>query len=107
MILELSVHCRDILYSLLAVEKELKSRLEWWKEKQVEIENEFKVVYETQDKVPKGKHKRGKEEVSSHNQALSSYAALLTVEFLVKVGLINFSKKNVIRIYYRPTLHVN
>ena len=91
MILELtcSVHCRGnfILYSLLAVEKELKSRLEWWKEKQVEIENEFKVVYKTQDKVPKGKHKRGKEEVSSHNQALSSYAALLTVEFLVKVGL--------------------
>ena len=89
-----SVHYIDILYSLLhvAVEKELKSRLEWWKEKQIEIENEFKVVYQTQDKVPKDKHKRRKEEVSSHNQALSSYAAMLTVEFLVKVGLINFSK---------------
>lgn len=91
-ILELSVHYRDILYSLIAVEKELKSRLEWWKAKQLEIENEFKVAHQAQDKMPKGKHKRGKEKVSYHNHALSSYAAMLTVQFLVKVGLINSSK---------------
>ena len=54
--------------------------------------------------MPKDKHKRRKEEVSSHNQALSSYAAMLTVEFLVKVGLINFSK-NILVIYYRPSLN--
>ena len=95
------MHYRFILYSILAVEKELMSRQKWWKEKQVEIENEFKVVYQTQHKVPKGKRKRGKEEDSPHNQALSSYAAMLTVEFLVKVGLINFSKI----FYYRPSLH--
>jgi len=36
------------------VKKELNSRIEWWKEKQAEIENEFKVVYKAQDKMPKG-----------------------------------------------------
>lgn len=70
------------------MEKELKSRLEWWKEKQVEIEKEFKVVYKVQDKLPKGKRKKGKEKVSCNNHALSSYAAMLTVEFLVKVGVV-------------------
>jgi len=61
-------------------------------------------VYETQDKGPKDKHKRGKEKAGSHNQALSSYAAMLTVEFLVKVGLTNFLKNiDMLQIYHRPS----
>lgn len=34
------------------MKKELNSRIEWWKE--AEIENEFKFVYKAQDKMPKG-----------------------------------------------------
>ena len=60
----------------------------------MEIEAEFKVVFKAQDKMPKGKHKRGKEKVSYRNHALSTYAAMLTVEFLVKVGLNNYNNSN-------------
>jgi len=76
------VYFTDGVYFVVAVKKELNSRIEWWKEEQAEIENEFKVVYKAQDKMPKGRKVHG----SCPNHDLSSYAGKLRVEFLVKVA---------------------
>ena len=43
----------DGVYFVVAVKKELNSRMEWWKEKQAEIENEFKLCRKLRTKCQK------------------------------------------------------
>lgn len=72
-----------------AVGKELEAKLEFWKQKQVEIETKFKEVYPT-TKSCKGKAKKTKGKGSSANYPLSCYAATLIKEFFIKVSMTTF-----------------
>lgn len=92
-----------MVFIFLAVSKELECKLEFWRGKQLEIEGKFKDVYSTNLKeiATSGKSKTRKtkkkgqtsqeNECSDHaNYNLSSYAASLIKEFLIKVSFLPF-----------------
>jgi len=91
-----------LFFIFLAVSKELESKLEFWRGKQLEIEGKFKDVYSTNKEIAtSGKSKTRKtkkkgqtsqeKECSDHaNYNLSCYAASLIKEFLIKVSFFTF-----------------
>lgn len=69
-----------------AVRKDLEFQMNYWKEKQQEIEGHFKRLYKPMqtNKGQKAKGRKSKK-VDPTNKELSSYAGSLTKEFLLKV----------------------
>ena len=72
------------------VAQEIERQNTFWRKKGKEIEDEFKKLYKPQP-APKLKKKGKKTKQMSHerNEELSSYAAALTKELLIKVSLQN------------------
>ena len=104
------LNCHKLLYFLLfflAVRKELESKLESWRGKQLEIEGKFKDVHsapeetatssesktrktEKKNKKKKGQTSQEKECSDYANYNLRCYAARLSKEFLIKVRFFAF-----------------
>lgn len=83
----------DIIFTIIILtdlSKELEIQMNYWKEKQQEIESRFKNLYKPSQpsKVLKGSKSK---KVDFSNKQLSCYAVSLTKEFLIKVRLIAFS----------------
>lgn len=75
-----------LLYVDVVAAKEIERQNTFWSEKGKEIENEFKKLY----KPPQLKKKRKTKQMPNEgNKELSSYAAALTKELLIKVSLQN------------------
>lgn len=89
-----------IIYT--GVSKELELQMNYWKEKQQDIESQFKHLYRPMQS-NNGQTVKGKKskKVDHTNKELSYYAGSLTKEFLIKVRLIayNFCSLINFRIY--------
>jgi nitrate reductase gamma subunit len=81
----------NVLFATLMyidVAKEIEKQKATWHEKGKEIENEFKKLYKPPQPAPKLKKKQKTKQLQKEeNKELSSYAAALTKEFLIKVSL--------------------
>jgi len=71
----------EIQLSSSGVAEEILRQKEFWKEKQKEIEGQFKGLYKPPPKTLKGRKKKQ----LSDSKELSSYAGSLTKEFIIKV----------------------
>lgn len=65
------------------VAEEIVRQKEFWKEKQKEIEGQFKDLYKPPPKTLKGRKKKQQ----SDSKELNSYAGSLTEEFIIKVHM--------------------